>query len=169
MRTKLIILLLTNISMIGTVLLIPSMSNQRQINQKKNHLFQFSDTSIDTCTMIVKVAENSTIFQTQDLLKISKGVTIDDRYCHITDAQLPNLRKPGLLFMKQEHLYTKRRLFLPVELQYVTGPKTPSDIVSKSKSTFEKKQQLKEALTYEGVEDGDHVTGLKQIHSGTKK
>ena len=46
---------------------------------KKNHQFQFLDASIDTCTMITKVVENSTVSQIQQLLKISKGSTIDDR------------------------------------------------------------------------------------------
>jgi len=119
--------------------------------------------------LITKIAENSTISQTQSLLKIPKGATIDDRNAIVIDPKPSNLTKPGLSFMKQVHLYTKWRPLLPVELQDVTCPKPSEDVVNKCKSSLKQKRQLKEALIYDGIEEGDDRTLTKRTRSGTKK
>ena len=111
--------------------------------------------------MITKVVENSTISQMQQLLKIIKGATIDDRNGIVIDPNPLNLTKPGLSFMKQVHLYTKWRPLLPIELQDIICPKRSEDVVNKFKSSLKQKRQLKEALIYDGVKDGDHRTLTK--------
>ena len=136
---------------------------------KKNHLFQYSESLIDNCGLITKVADGSTVSQCQELLKVPKGSTIQDRNRLIVETQPPNLDKPGLSVMKQVHMYTKWRPLLPIELQDITCPKPSDDVVNKCKSSLKKKRQMKQSLLYDGVEDGDLVALSKQTQSGTKK
>ena len=133
---------------------------------KKNHIFQLSSETIDTCTLITKVADSSTTAQSQELSKVPKGGTIEERKQLISDPEPPNLVKPGLSFMKQVHLYTKWRPLLPIELQDITCPKPPEDVFHKCKTSLKKKRQLKEALIFD---DEDHATSSKRTRSASKK
>ena len=58
---------------------------------------------------------------------------------------------------------------LPVELQDITCPKPPEDVIIKCTSSLKKKRQLKEALIYDGEDIGDHATSSKRTQSGSKK
>ena len=71
--------------------------------------------------------------------------------------------------MKQVHLYTKRRPLPLIELQDITCPKHPEDVVHKCKSSLKKKRQLKEALIYDGEDVGDNATSSKRTRLGSKK
>ena len=136
---------------------------------KKNHLFQYSDELLDTCTLITKVADCSTVAQSQELKKVPRGCTIEDRKQLILEATPSNLSKPGLSVLKQVHMYTKWRPLLPIELQDITCPKPTDDVVKECKSNLKKKRELKQALIYDGIEDGDYATLSKRTQSGSKK
>ena len=117
--------------------------------------------------MITKVASNYTVSQTQQLTKLPKGASVDDRKAIITDPNPSNLTKPGLSFMKQVHLYSKWRPLLLIELQDITCPKLSEDVVMKCKTSLKQKRELKEALMCDGVEDDDIRTLTKRTRSGT--
>ena len=136
---------------------------------KKNHLFQYSDELLDTCSLMTKVADCSTVAQSQELTKLPRGCTIEDRKQLVLDAAPSNLRKPGLSVLKQVHMYTKWRPLLPIELQDITCPKPTDDVVKECKSNLKKKRELKQALIYDGIEDGDHAALSKRTQSGSKK
>ena len=119
--------------------------------------------------MITKVADNSTVSQTQQLIKLSKGASVDDRNAIVLDPNPPNLTIPGLSFMKQVHLFTKWRPLLPVGLQDITCPQLFEDVVMKGKSSLKQKRKLKGALMFDGFEDGDNRTRTKRTRSGANK
>ena len=136
---------------------------------KKNHLFQYTDELLDTCTLMTKVADCSTTAQAQELTKLPRGCTVEERKQLILDATPHNLPKPGLSVLKQVHMYTKWRPLLPVEMQDITCPKPTDDVVKECKSNLKKKREMKQALIYDGIEDGDHATLAKRTKSGSKK
>ena len=71
--------------------------------------------------------------------------------------------------MKQVPLYTKWRPLLPIELQDITCPKSSEDVFNKCKSSLKQKRQLKEALIYDDVEDGDHRALTNELDLGQRK
>ena len=100
---------------------------------KKNHTFLFSDDTIDTMTLATKSSDHSSSMQTQQLIKLKKKWTPEERLDKMSNIDPIPLTRPGLSYMKQVHLYSKWRGLLPSHLQDVTCPKPLQHIIEQCK------------------------------------
>ena len=110
---------------------------------KKNHIFSISDDTIDTMTLATKTSSHSSSIQPQQLIKLKKKWTPEERLDKMSDIDLIPLTRPGLSYMKQVHLYSKRRGLLPSHLQDVTCPKPLQHIIEQCKKDTKRKNELK--------------------------
>ena len=99
-------------------------------------------------TLATKISNHLSSMQTQQLTKLKKKWTPQDRLEKVKDIDAFPLTKPGLAYMKRVHLYQKRRNLLPTHLQDVTCPRSSRDIIEQCKKDTKRKNDLKQAMIY---------------------
>jgi len=97
---------------------------------KKNHRFMFRSDTMENVTMQTKQSDNVLVTSSQPLKK-TKGIIPSIRKLMLLFPILTPLPKPGFKPIKQVHLYTKWRKFVPYHLKDITCPLPPNSIVSK--------------------------------------
>ena len=124
---------------------------------KKNHCFTFTSETIDNVTMHTKQSDNVLVTSSQPLKKI-KGVIPSVRKLLLLFPLIRPLPKPGFKPIKQVHLYTKWRKFIPHHYKDFTCPLPLNSIVAKVQKPKQKKK-----------DDGDDSNMEDMFHKHTTK